>query len=57
MELQQKIKEQQLTGTNKAAHLDRAQPSEFPVPNFGAHDLEPPNNPAIFHPPALQRHS
>jgi NADH-quinone oxidoreductase subunit B len=55
MELQRKIKEQELTGKNKAAHLDSAQPSEFPVPNFGAHDLEPPNNPNIFHPPKLER--
>ena len=55
MELQRKIKEQELTGKNKAAHLDRAQPSEFPVPNFGAHDLEPPNNPDIFRPPQLER--
>src|SRR3954470_9471219 len=55
MELQRKIKEQELTGKNKAAHLDQAQPSEFPVPAFGAHDLEPPSNPAIFHPPKLER--
>jgi len=57
MELQRKIKDQELTGKNKAAHLDRAHPSEFPVPNFGAHDLEPPSNPNVFHPPALQRES
>jgi NADH-quinone oxidoreductase subunit B len=55
MELQRKIKDQELTGNNKARHLDREEPSEFPVPNFGAHDLEPPSNPAIFHPPKLER--
>jgi NADH-quinone oxidoreductase subunit B len=55
MELQRKIKDQELTGKNKARHLDREQPSEFPVPNFGAHDLEPPNNPAIFQPPKVER--
>src|SRR5262245_64304365 len=42
MELQRKIDDQKLTGENKAAFLDRAQPSEFPVPEFGEHDLEPP---------------
>jgi NADH-quinone oxidoreductase subunit B len=55
MELQRKIDGQKLTGDDKAAHLDRAQPSEFPVPAFGAHDLEPPSNPGLFHPPAIER--
>jgi NADH-quinone oxidoreductase subunit B len=55
MELQRKIAGQKLTGDDKAAHLDRAQPSEFPVPAFGAHDLEPPSNPSIFRPPQLER--
>jgi len=55
MELQRKIDSQKLTGHDKAAHLDRSKPSEFPVPAFGAHDLEPPNNPALFHPPGIQR--
>jgi NADH-quinone oxidoreductase subunit B len=55
MELQRKIDGQKLTGDDKAAHLNRAQPSEFPVPAFGAHDLEPPSNPALFHPPKLER--
>src|ERR1700710_1590604 len=42
-ELQQKHAGQKLTGKGKAAHPDREQPSEFPVPAFGAHDLEPPS--------------
>src|ERR1700687_2680467 len=41
MELQRKIDNQKLTGSNKAEHLDSEQLSEFPVPAFGAHDLEP----------------
>jgi NADH-quinone oxidoreductase subunit B len=48
MELQRKIAGQKLTGGD-------AQPSEFPVPAFGAHDLEPPSNPSIFRPPQLER--
>src|SRR5215216_6167578 len=55
MELQRKIDEQKLTGADKAAHLDRAQPSEFPVPAFGAHDLEPPANAEVFQPPEMER--
>jgi NADH-quinone oxidoreductase subunit B len=57
MELQRKIDSQKLTGKAKAEHLDPAQPSEFPVPAFGAHDLEPPANPNVFHPPKIERHS
>lgn len=55
MELQHKIDEQKLSGATKAAHLDSEQPSEFPVPAFGKHDLEPPANPNVFHPPAIER--
>jgi NADH-quinone oxidoreductase subunit B len=55
MELQRKIDGQKLTGKSKAPFLDREQPSEFPVPAFGAHDLEPPANPDVFRPPAIER--
>ena len=55
MELQRKIDEQQLTGKNKAEFLKKETPSEYPVPAFGAHDLEPPANPEVFRPPVLER--
>jgi NADH-quinone oxidoreductase subunit B len=55
MELQRKIDEQKLTGANKAAHLKPDQPSEFPVPRFGEHDLDPAANRALFQPPAIER--
>src|SRR5450755_1068816 len=55
MELQRKIDGQKLTGEKKATFLDRNQPSEFPVPAFGAHDLEPPANPDVFRPPVIER--
>src|SRR6266404_4070835 len=55
MELQRKIDEQQLTGASKAAHLDPEQPSEFPVPAFGEHDLNPPANKDVYLPPKLER--
>src|SRR5450432_4381935 len=55
MELQKKIDGQKLTGESKAPFMDREQPSEFPVPAFGAHDLEPPANPDVFRPPVIER--
>jgi NADH-quinone oxidoreductase subunit B len=55
MELQRKIDNQKLTGANKAEHLNATQPSEFPVPSFGEHDLEPPANPDVFQPPKIER--
>src|SRR5438045_3730309 len=55
MELQKKIDGQKLSGDDKAAFLKEEQPSEFPVPDFGAHDLEPPANPRLFKPPVVER--
>ncbi|HEY0370325.1 MAG TPA: hypothetical protein VGC85_12060, partial [Chthoniobacterales bacterium] len=55
MELQRKIDDQKLTGADKAEHLVESRPSEFPVPSFGEHDLVPPANPTLFHPPAVER--
>jgi NADH-quinone oxidoreductase subunit B len=53
MALQRKIDEQQLTGDRKPRHLDPDEPSEFIVPRFGAHDLEPPQNPDVWRPPLV----
>jgi NADH-quinone oxidoreductase subunit B len=39
--LQRKIDEQALTGSTRPRHLQAEAPSEFPMPGFGAHDLEP----------------
>src|SRR5438105_3269397 len=55
MALQQKIDEQALTGAGKPRHLVSGAPSEFPVPEFGEHDLVPPSNPEVWQPPALAR--
>ncbi|HWN97447.1 MAG TPA: NADH-quinone oxidoreductase subunit B [Methylomirabilota bacterium] len=55
MTLQKRIEEQALTGETRPRHLDANQPSEFPIPAFGAHDLEPPSNPAIWSPPKTDR--
>lgn len=55
MTLQQKIDEQALTGQYRPPHLNSEAPSEFPVPEFGDHDLVPSKNNAVWHPPALTR--
>ena len=54
MDLQRKIDNQQLSGPDRADHLRPEIPSEYPVPEFGAHDLEPGCNPTIFHPPTVE---
>jgi len=55
MTLQRRIDSQKLTGANMARHLDPEAPSEFPVPEFGADDLEPAYNPQVWQPPAFVR--
>ena len=55
MTLQQKIANQELTGPNRPRHLNAEAQSEFPVPAFGEHDLEPPKNPQVWQAPALAR--
>ncbi len=51
MELQEKIREQNLTGESRPRHLRSDGTAEFPVPEFGATDLEPSSNPAVWTPP------
>ncbi len=53
MALQKKIDEQHLTGAQRPRHLDSDEPSEFIVPQFGKHDLEPPQNPDVWRPPLI----
>jgi NADH-quinone oxidoreductase subunit B len=42
--LQKKIDAQSLTGADRPRHLNADAPSEFVVPQYGAHDLEPAKN-------------
>jgi NADH-quinone oxidoreductase subunit B len=53
--LQKKIEADALKGERVPRHVDPNAPSEFPVPQHGAHDLEPPNNPDVWKPPVLTR--
>jgi NADH-quinone oxidoreductase subunit B len=55
MLLQQKIAAQELTGKNRPPHLRADAPAEYPVPEFGEHDLVPPHNPGLWQPPTLVR--
>jgi len=51
IQLQQKIKGEKLSGPDAARHTRPEEPSEFPIPAYGAHDLEPTKNPAVWSPP------
>ncbi len=57
MTLQEKIAAQALTGEQRPRHLRADAPGAFPVPEFGAHDLQPPHNPEVWTPPRLARES
>ena len=53
--LQKKIEADALKGENRPRHLDPNAPSEFPVPEFGEHDLVPPKNKELWSPAPVQR--
>jgi NADH-quinone oxidoreductase subunit B len=55
MTLQKKIDAQSLTGEDRPRHLDAEAPGEFPVPEQGEHDLEPPSNPGVWIVPVVIR--
>lgn len=50
MALQKKISEQQLTGEDRPRHLKADMPSEFTVPEYGEHGLEPAVNAEVWNP-------
>jgi NADH-quinone oxidoreductase subunit B len=53
MMLQKKIDAQYLTGPSRPRHLNADQPSEFIVPEFGAHDLVPTQNSEVWSVPLV----
>jgi NADH-quinone oxidoreductase subunit B len=55
MTLQKKIDAQSLTGEDRPRHLDAEAQGEFPVPEQGEHDLEPPSNPGVWTVPVVIR--
>jgi NADH-quinone oxidoreductase subunit B len=54
MSLQKMIDAQQLTGPNRPRHLNADAKSEFLVPEFGQHDLEPAQNSTVWKAPLVQ---
>jgi NADH-quinone oxidoreductase subunit B len=55
MTLQKKIDAQPLTGEGRPRHLDTESQGEFPVPEFGEHDLEPASNKGVWTVPVVIR--
>jgi NADH-quinone oxidoreductase subunit B len=55
MTLQKKIDEQPLTGEERPRHLNPEAQGEFPVPEQGAHDLEPTSNHGVWPIPVVIR--
>jgi len=55
MTLQRKIEHQTLNGKNPGRHVDPRAPAEYPVPEFGEHDLVPLRNAEIWRPPEVER--
>src|SRR3974390_500846 len=53
MTLQKKIDEQPLTGEERPRHLNPEAQGEFPVPEQGAHDLEPTSNKGVWPVPVV----
>ncbi len=53
--LQARIAAEPLTGPDRPRHLRADAPSEFPVPEFGAHDLVPPKNDLLWKPAPVVR--
>ena len=52
IKLQEKIKGEKLTGPNAARHTRADVNNEHPIPEYGAHDLIPTKNTALWSPPA-----
>jgi NADH-quinone oxidoreductase subunit B len=50
--LQEKIRGETIKGPGVPRYFDAGDRCEWPVPEFGAHDLEPSKNPDIWQPPA-----
>lgn len=51
IELQKKMRKEKLAGPDAAPFAQRDNPREFPVPEYGAHDIVPPHNPDVWQAP------
>ncbi|MFA6959688.1 MAG: NADH-quinone oxidoreductase subunit B [Opitutaceae bacterium] len=52
MKLQEQIKAEKLTGPDAARHTRADLPSEYPIPEYGEHDLVPSKNESLWSPPS-----
>ena len=52
VQLQEKIRQQPIAGPQAPRHLRSDQDCDCPIPEFGEHDLEPPQNDKIWQPAA-----
>jgi NADH-quinone oxidoreductase subunit B len=55
MTLQRKIADQHLEKENRLRWYDKNSETEFPIPSYGEHDLQPPVNRSVWHPPRNYR--
>ena len=55
IKLQEKIEGQRLFGPHRARHADTGDAADYPVPAYGAPDLEPASNPGVFRPDPPRR--
>jgi NADH-quinone oxidoreductase subunit B len=55
MFLQRKIDRQHIAGPEKVRWYDETDSATYPVPKFGAHDLEPPYNRQVWQPRTIPR--
>jgi NADH-quinone oxidoreductase subunit B len=55
VELQKKIRGEKMSGPDAPRHMQPGDPCEYPVPEFGEHDLEPTHNPAVWSAPPIVR--
>jgi NADH-quinone oxidoreductase subunit B len=55
IELQKKIQAERVSGPQAAKHLRADSQSEFPIPEYGEHDIVPPKNPDVWSAPSLPR--
>ena len=55
MTLQEKMGNEKLSGKDRAPFADASKPSEFPVPQFGEHDLVPSKNDRLWKAPEVKQ--
>jgi len=55
IKLQEKISQEKLLGENRARHADPQGTAEFPVPEYGPHDIRPAYNPDAWKPAPMVR--